>query len=59
MIQQASRKIDAVIASLESLTDIRRAQYVGAWETKMIDLKKELESRLKVVEGDKESDERH
>ena len=51
MIQQASRKIDAVIASLESLTEIKRAQYVGAWETKMIDLKKELEARLKTVEG--------
>jgi signal transduction histidine kinase len=59
MIQQASRDIDAVIASLESLTEIKQAQYVGAWETKMIDLKKELEARLKAAEGLKESDERY
>jgi signal transduction histidine kinase len=63
MIQQASREIDAVIASLESLTEIEHARYIGAWETKMIDLKKELEARLKAAEGLKqtmdESDERH
>jgi signal transduction histidine kinase len=62
MIQQASREIDAVIASLESLTEIEHARYIGAWETKMIDLKKELEARLKAPEGLKqtmdESDER-
>jgi len=59
MIQQASREIDAVIASLESLTEIKRTQYAGAWETKMIDLKKELEARLQAAEGHKEGDERH
>jgi signal transduction histidine kinase len=59
MIQQASREIDAVIASLQSLTEIKRTQYVGAWETKMIDLKKELEARLKAAEGIKEGNERH
>jgi signal transduction histidine kinase len=63
MIQQASREIDAVIASLESLTEIEQARYIGAWETKMIDLKKELEARLKAAEGLKETldetDERH
>ncbi len=46
MVQQASREIDAVIASLQSLTEVKRTQYVGAWETRMIDLKKELEARL-------------
>jgi len=63
MIQQASREIDAVIASLESLTEIEHARYIGAWETRMIDLKKELEARLGAAEGLKEtpdgSDERH
>jgi signal transduction histidine kinase len=63
MIQQASREIDAVISSLESLTEIKHARYIGAWETKMIDLKKELEARLMAAEGLKqnmdESDERH
>ena len=57
MIQQASREIDAVIASLEGLTEIKRTQYVGAWETRMIDLKKELEARLNATEKLKESDE--
>jgi signal transduction histidine kinase len=57
MIQQASREIDSVIASLEGLTEIKRTQYVGAWETRMIDLKKELEARLKVSEELTESDE--
>jgi len=46
LIQQASREIEAVIAALESLPQIDRAQYIGAWDTKMIDLKQELESRL-------------
>jgi signal transduction histidine kinase len=46
MIHQASQEIEAVIASLESLTEIDRTRYVNAWETKMIDLKKELEVRL-------------
>lgn len=55
MIQQASREIDAVIASLESLTEIEHTRYIGAWETKMIDLKKELEARLKAAEGPKET----
>ncbi|MHB9071957.1 MAG: hypothetical protein ACYC6G_00375 [Desulfobaccales bacterium] len=59
MIQQASREIDAVIASLESLTEIKRTQYVGAWETRMIDLKKELEARLKAAAELKENDEPH
>ena len=45
MIHNASQEIEAVIASLESLTEIDRTQYVSAWETKMIDLKKELEAR--------------
>jgi signal transduction histidine kinase len=55
MIQQASREIDAVIASLESLTEIEQARYISAWETKMIDLKKELEARLEAAAGLKET----
>ena len=46
MIQRASREIEAVINSLESLTEINHLQYVSAWETKMIDLNKELKARL-------------
>jgi signal transduction histidine kinase len=50
MIQHASREIEAVIASLESLSQIDRVRYIGEWETRMIDLKKELEARLAVSE---------
>ena len=46
MIREASQEIEAVIASLESLTEIDRTRYISAWETKMIDLNKELEARL-------------
>ncbi|MCL4501726.1 MAG: hypothetical protein M1438_07695 [Deltaproteobacteria bacterium] len=59
MIHQASREIDAVIASLEGLTEMKRTQYVGAWETRMIDLKKELDARLKTAPELKENDEQH
>ncbi len=51
MVQQASREIEAVIASLESLSQIDRARYIGEWETRMIDLKQELEARLAAFES--------
>jgi len=51
MVQQASREIEAIIASLESLSKIERTQYVGAWETEMIDLSEELTARLQAAEG--------
>jgi len=51
MIQQASREIDAVIDSLESLSKIDRTQYISAWETKMIDLSQELKARLESAEA--------
>jgi len=54
LIQQASREIEAVIASLESLSKIDRARYIGEWETKMIDLKKELGARLSAFESPKD-----
>ncbi len=54
MIQRASREIEAVIASLESLSQIDRTKYIGEWETRMIDLKQELEARLAVLESAKE-----
>jgi signal transduction histidine kinase len=50
LIRQASQEIEAVIASLESLSQIDRTEYIGAWETEMIDLKKELEARLEAAE---------
>jgi signal transduction histidine kinase len=46
LIQQASREIEAVIASLESLSQVKHARYIADWETRMIDLKQELEARL-------------
>jgi signal transduction histidine kinase len=51
LIQRASREIEAVIASLESLSQIDRARYIGEWETRMIDLKQELEARLAAFES--------
>lgn len=51
LIQQASREIEAVIASLENLSQIDRARYIGEWATKMIDLKQELEARLAAFEA--------
>ena len=46
MIHQASHEIEAVIASLESLSQINHTRYTNAWDTRMINLKKELEARL-------------
>jgi len=57
MVQQASREIDAVIDSLQNLTEVKRTQYVGVWETRMIDLKKELETRLRAAEELRKNDE--
>jgi signal transduction histidine kinase len=55
LIQRASREIEAVIASLESLSQIDRARYIGEWETTMIDLKQELEARLAAFESPKDA----
>jgi hypothetical protein len=46
---------EAVIAALESLTEIDRTRYIGAWKTKMIDLKKELEARREKGKAIRES----
>ncbi len=54
MIQQASRQIEAVIASLESLSQVNRARYASEWETMMIDLKQELEARLAAFESSRD-----
>ena len=54
LIRQASLEIEAIIASLESLSQIDRTQYIGAWETKMIDLSQELKSRLAAFESPKD-----
>lgn len=51
MIHQASREIEAVINSLESLTEINHTQYISTWETKMIDLSQELKTRLQAAEA--------
>ena len=51
LIQRASREIEAVIASLESLSQIDRTRYIGEWETTMIDLKRELETRLAALKS--------
>jgi len=57
MIQQASREIEAVINSLQDLTEISTVKYTTEGQAKMIDLKKELEARLvtKAIEGHHES----
>ncbi len=39
MVQRASREIEAVIASLEGLSQVNHTKYIGEWETRMIDLK--------------------
>jgi signal transduction histidine kinase len=54
MVQRASREIEAVIASLESLSQVNHTRYIGEWETRMIDLKQELEARLAAFESPKD-----
>ncbi len=54
LITQASRQIEAVIASLESLSQVNRARYASEWETRMIDLKQELEARLAASESSRD-----
>jgi signal transduction histidine kinase len=49
-IHQASREIEAVIASLEGLTEISSTSYTTDGTARMIDLKKELEARLAALQ---------
>ncbi|MBM4273553.1 MAG: hypothetical protein FJ134_03700 [Deltaproteobacteria bacterium] len=46
MIHQASHEIDAVIKSLEDLAEVSAVPYVNGSQSRMIDLKQELEARL-------------
>ncbi len=46
LIHEASQEIDAVIASLQNLTEISTEEYTASSHELMIDLKKELEARL-------------
>ncbi len=46
MIQQSSREIEAVINSLQNLTEISTIKYATEGQARMIDLKKELEAQL-------------
>jgi len=46
MIQQASREIEAVVNSLQNLTEFSTIQYATEGQARMIDLKKELEVHL-------------
>lgn len=46
MIQQASREIEAVVNSLQNITEISTIQYATKGRARMIDLKKELEAHL-------------
>jgi signal transduction histidine kinase len=46
MVQQASREIEAVVNSLQNLTEISTVQYDTEGQARMIDLKKELEAHL-------------
>jgi signal transduction histidine kinase len=54
LIQRASREIEAVIAALESLSQVNHTRYIGEWETRMIDLKQELKARLAAFESPKD-----
>jgi signal transduction histidine kinase len=56
LIHQASHEIDQVINSLESLTEMNHSRYIGPWETSMIDLKQDLETRL---EGRRKATDKH
>jgi signal transduction histidine kinase len=58
LIQKASLEIEAVIASLESLSQIDHVRYIGEWETRMIDLNQELKARLVAAEAARKSNER-
>jgi len=49
-ILQASWEIEAVIASLQNLTEISTIEYITQGQARMIDLKEELEARLAAVE---------
>jgi signal transduction histidine kinase len=52
LIRQSSRQIDAVIDSLQNLTEISITQYIAGGACNMIDLKKELDERLATaIEG--------
>jgi signal transduction histidine kinase len=46
MIQQASREIEAVVNSLQNLTEISTVHYATEGQARIIDLKKELEAHL-------------
>ncbi|MFH1594922.1 MAG: hypothetical protein ABIG94_00925 [Pseudomonadota bacterium] len=46
MIQQASREIEAVVNSLQNLTEISTVKYATEGQARIIDLKKELEVLL-------------
>ncbi len=46
LIHRASQEIEAVIDSLQQLTEITTAQYMASGTARMIDLKKELDERL-------------
>jgi signal transduction histidine kinase len=46
LVQKASREIEAVIATLENLTEVSTTQYTNSGRELMIDLRQALESRL-------------
>jgi signal transduction histidine kinase len=51
LIQQASKKIDSVIKSLENLTEISVSQYTASGTAQMIDLKQELDNNLAAAQA--------
>jgi signal transduction histidine kinase len=50
LIQQAAQEIDAVITSLQNLTEISTVEYTAGSHELMIDLKKDIEARLAKAE---------
>lgn len=54
-IHQASQEIEAVIESLQNLTDLRTTPYTQGGTARMLDLKQDLEQRLAAIKSRQES----
>lgn len=50
-IEGQARKIDAVVAALRKLTEIKTAHYTASGQTTMIDIAQEIEEQLKRAKG--------
>jgi len=55
-VRQACREIDAVIDSLQNLTEISTVKYITDGQARIIDLKNELEARLAVKASEEKNE---